>query len=134
MGAADRPSSAPQPVHEYFTSSLANPSRAEGNERDAVKLVTSIYMGKQWMDELDARYQRGEINKTQYLIAKGQLQDKIKSGRAIKRTPLGIALKVVLAVILIASGGVTIYLVPGLAGFIWGGVLIASAVPVLIMP
>ena len=99
-----------------------------------MKLVTSIYMGKQWMDDLEARYRSGQIGKTTYLIEKAKLQDKIKSGKAIKRTPLGIALKVTLVALLVCAGGLTIYLVSGMVGLIWGGVLIASAVPVAAMP
>ena len=99
-----------------------------------MKLETSIYMGKKWMEELEDRYQRGEIDKTQYLIAKGKLQDKIKAGKAIKRTPFGLFLKIFLIVLLVGSGVMTIAFVHGMAGFIWGAVLIVSAGWVLWVP
>ena len=95
---------------------------------------TSIPMGKKWMQELEDRYQSGEIDKTQYLIAKGKLQDKIKAGKAIKRTPFGMFLKVFLVVVLVGSGVATINLAPGMVGFLWGAVLIVSAVWVIWMP
>ncbi|MDR0837134.1 MAG: hypothetical protein LBM94_02785 [Propionibacteriaceae bacterium] len=94
----------------------------------------SIDTGRAQMSELQQRYQKGEINRNSYLIQKGKLQEKIDQGRAIKRTPFGLALKIFVVIALFGMAAAIVLIVRDWTGYLFAALEVGSAIWVLSRP
>jgi hypothetical protein len=94
----------------------------------------SIDQSRTLMSELQQRYQKGEINRNTYLIQKGKLQEKIDQGRAIKRTPFGLAVKFTLVIVLLGMAVAIALLIKDWTGYIFAALELGSAIWILSRP
>ena len=97
--------------------------------------AVNLDVSHELLGALEQRYHSGELTKNQYLLAKGQLQDKIDRGQAIRRTPFGLALKWLLVAVLLGAAFATwSVLTPGWVAWVLAAALVGLAVWVAITP